>query len=113
MITESSDEYADTEEQLRIIRVIEAKYGRIHGGNLRVDWWGTYPDYLLVELSNTREVVESCIQADYYARYKVSYNTRYLKVNRETLEVEGITKEQMIQLRGWFTDDRGIMHWIK
>lgn len=112
VVTESSSEYCNGTEQLRIIRVIEDKYGKVHGGNLAIRNLITKPDFVILELHKTVTVIESLIQADFYDKKQESTGFTSLKINRETLNMEVITSEEAKTIRGWWFDERGLIQWV-
>lgn len=110
--TESTPDYCNGEEQLKILAVIESKYGKVHGGNLSIKNRVTRPEFVILELHNTVKVVESMIQADFYDERMESTGFVNLKISRETLDMEVIDSEEAKAIRGWWMDERGIMHWV-
>ena len=112
VITESSPEYCNEAEQLRILGVIESKYGKVHGGDLSVSSFTTKPEFVILELHKTVTVVESVIQADFYDKRKESTGHTDLKIYRKTLEMEVITSEEAKAIRGYWFDERGLIRWV-
>jgi len=104
----TANHWPDKHTQLRVKRVVDKKYG-----GLSCRHWFADADYLYFELAKENKYIESMPQADFYAERAYYTNTVYLKVNRETLEITEMTEEEMRQTRGWWTDERGIMHWIE
>lgn len=99
--------WPDDKLQLRVKQVVDRKYG-----GLAVRHWFADSEHIYFELAKENKYVESMIQADFYAEKAYYTNTVYLKVNRSTMEITEMSEEEMTQTRGWWTDERGIMHWV-
>jgi len=113
--------YPSIEEQLRIKGITNSKYPTpkksVKPSSSYDHWscrdWFPRADALYFHFEYGRHHYESLIQADFFDYVWHTQREAYVKVDRKTLEMTELTKEEFDITRGSRMTDRGIMEWWK